>query len=242
MWLRFNPERDALFLDIDGTLLDIAPTASDVVVSKQLIKDLDRLQEKLGGAVAFLSGRTIEDIDRLFHPLLLPSCGVHGAEWRLSPKGPVKSLAPLAEKLRMKIAAAFATLAGVRIEDKDYTMAVHYRQASDDAEKIEKTLANLLQKEGDGLTLIKGRKVIEVARLSHNKGQALERLIAVSPFKGRRPVFLGDDVTDISAIGACLRNGGLAARVGFGKPNRKNAFASPHQVRKWIHTLLIELN
>ncbi|MDD5585668.1 MAG: trehalose-phosphatase [Alphaproteobacteria bacterium] len=241
MWLHFNPAKDALFLDIDGTLLDIAPTAQDVVVPQQLIKDLGRLHDKLGGALAFISGRRIEDIDMLFNPLRLPCSGAHGAEWRLSPKSPVKNIAPLPESLRSRIASACADMKGVRIEDKAYTLAVHYRKSPELAEKIERTLSVLIGKAGSDLILIRGRKVFEVAQATHNKGQALERLLAAQAFKNRRPVFLGDDITDMSAIGACLKNGGVAARVGQGKP-RLSAFASPENVRSWIRKLIIEMN
>lgn len=241
MWLHFNPVKDALFLDIDGTLLDIAPTAQDVVVPQQLIKDLGRLHDKLGGALALISGRRIEDIDMLFDPLRLPCSGAHGAEWRLSPKGPVKNIEPLPESLRSKIALACADMKGVRIEDKAYTLAVHYRKSPELADKIERTLSALIGKAGSDLILIRGRKVFEVAQASHNKGQALERLLAAQAFKNRRPVFLGDDITDMSAIGACLKHGGAAARVGQGKP-RQNAFASPENVRSWIRKLIIEMD
>ncbi len=241
MWLRFNPEKDALFLDLDGTILDIAPTANDVKVSAQLVKDLKRLHEKLGGALAFISGRTIENIDQLFAPLRFPCSGAHGAEWRLSQNGPVKSTAMLTDSLREKIASSFADMKDVLVEDKGYTVAVHYRQSPEAAEKIEQILVSLVEKTKMPLTLIRGRKVFELAQLSHDKGQALERLIKTTPFKGRRPVFLGDDITDMSAIGACLKNGGIAARVGQGKP-RQNAFASPEAVRSWINKMTINMD
>ncbi len=241
MWLRFNPEKDALFLDIDGTLLDIAPTAQEVVVSKQLVQDLGRLHDKLGGALAFISGRTIDDIDKLFAPLRLPSSGAHGAEWRLSPQGSVKSTASLPETLRLEFAEVFANTKGVRVEDKVVTLAVHYRQSLEKAEEIEKTLAALIGKSKIDLTLIRGRKVFEIAQPTHDKGQALERLMKTAPFKGRRPVFLGDDITDLSAIGACLKNGGIAARVGKGKLCN-SAFSSPKMVRAWINTMTIAVD
>lgn len=241
MWLHFNPAKDALFLDIDGTLLDIAPTAQEVVVSRQLLKDLARLYDKLGGALAFISGRTIANIDQLFAPLKLPCSGVHGAEWRLAPQNAVKSIAPLSDPLRLKIISALSETKGLCLEDKGYTFAVHYRCAPNLAAKIENTLTTLIEESEMNLTIIRGRKVFEVAQASHNKGQALERLMAAPNFKNRRPVFLGDDITDMSAIGACLKKGGIAARVGQGK-QRQNAFSSPEAVRSWINAMMIEMN
>lgn len=241
MWLRFNPEKDALFLDLDGTILDIAPTANDVKVPAQLVKDLKRLHAKLGGALAFISGRTIENIDKLFAPLCFPCSGAHGAEWRLSQGGPIKSMSLLPDSLREKIASSLSNMKGALVEDKGYTVAVHYRQTPEAAEKIEMILVALIEKSQTTLTLIRGRKVFEIAQSCHDKGQALERLIKTSPFKGRRPVFLGDDITDMSAIGACLKNGGIAARVGQGK-SRQNAFASPEAVRSWINKMTINMD
>jgi trehalose 6-phosphate phosphatase len=177
----------------------------------------------------------------IFAPLQLPSSGAHGAEWRLAPKSSVKSLAPLPKKLRLKLACAFADMKGIRIEDKGYTFAVHYRQSPELANKIEKTLSVFIRKAEVSLTLIRGRKVFEVAQSSHDKGQALERLMATPLFKNRRPVFLGDDITDMSAIGACLKNGGVAARVGQGTP-RRNAFSSPETVRSWINKMMIDID
>ena len=237
MWLHFNPGKDALFLDVDGTLLDIAPTAQKVKVSRSLVRDLGRLNRKLGGALAFVSGRMIHELDSLFSPLRLCSAGAHGAEWRLSPKGPVQTGALLPDVLRDNIALAFANMDGVIIEDKIYNVAVHYRQVPQKAGIVGRTLARLIGPYNKTVKLVRGRKVFEVMPLIHDKGKALEKFLAIEPFKNRRPVFLGDDVADISAIGACLKKGGVAARVGQGKSRQGYAFASPKHVRMWISRL-----
>jgi trehalose 6-phosphate phosphatase len=242
MWFRLNPARDALFLDIDGTLLDIAPTAQDVVVPPKLVKDLGRLATRLNGALAFVSGRMIDDIDRLFDPLCLPCSGSHGAEWRLAPDGKIQRGELLPDDLRDNISLAFNGITGVYLEDKIYSVSVHYRQDPAKEKLVEDLLSSLVKKEKKGIKLIHGRKVFEVTRASQNKGGAIDRLLATPPFKGRRPVFLGDDITDISAIGACMRKGGIAARVGQGKPDQKNAFPSPEKVRSWINDLVFETN
>lgn len=234
MWLRFNPADDALFLDIDGTLLDIASTARDVQVPPGLVDDLTRLYDKLDGALAFISGRMIHEIDTLFAPLRLPGAGAHGAEWRLTKNGDIESSPPLPCRLRDDIAAAFQGQKGILVEDKITNVAVHYRLAPHREEFIAAKLGRLIHAAGEDLRLLHGRKVFEIGTGLHNKGSAIERLLALAPFKNRRPVFLGDDTTDIAAIGACLRFGGIAARVGKGEPNQKCAFASPAHVRIWL--------
>lgn len=241
MWLHFNPANDALFLDIDGTLLDIAKTPKDVVVSPELIQDLSLLNNKLKGALALVSGRVIEEVDDLFKPLRLRCAGAHGAQWRLTPTGSIETENPLPDRLRDDIATAFEGIEGVFVEDKIYNIAVHYRQATKQAATIGKNLSNIVQDYGNDVKIISGRKVFEVTLSSYNKGLAIEKLLAVSPFKNRRPVFLGDDTTDLPAIGMCLKKGGIAARVGKGK-SRNHAFSSPKDVRAWINKIVTESN
>jgi trehalose 6-phosphate phosphatase len=238
MPIKLRPDKDALFLDIDGTILDIAPTARDVEVPPRLREDLKSLYEKLDGALAFISGRTIENIDKLFVPLRFPCAGIHGAQWRLSSTSPVESGTLLPSGLREECHAAFSGIEGILVEDKGWAVAIHYRQASIAGNVLEKSLSELIEKSGkDDLTLIHGRKVIEVTRSAYNKGQALQRFLNITPFKNRRPVFLGDDITDLSAIGAVMKHGGLAARVGAENPSA-SAFFSPDKVRSWLGKLV----
>ncbi len=240
MWLRFNPAKDSLFLDIDGTLLDIAPTAQDVKAPPSLIENLGRLNDKLKGALAFVSGRMVHEIDQLFNPLKLRCAGAHGAEWRLSPEGPVGTGGLLPDKLRDDIAIAFDDDKGIIVEDKIYNVAVHYRQAPEKKNEIRKKLFALVNEYRDKVILINGRKVFEVSLVTNNKGKAIERMLKMPPFKGRRPVFLGDDTADIAAIATCMKSGGIAVLVGKGDANQKSAFASPEQVRSWIGQISAE--
>jgi trehalose 6-phosphate phosphatase len=236
MLLPFNPAADALFLDIDGTLLDIAPTAGDVAVPRQLVDDLEQLSKKLKGALAFISGRTIEDVDALFAPLKVPVAGVHGAEWRLTPHGPILRDAPLPPALRDEVLALFVGMKGVRVEDKESSVAIHYRQAKGLAPAIAHIVTEFVVTHKPLLSLLRGRKVFEIVQTGTGKGVVLDRYMKRAPFKERRPVFLGDDITDLSAMGACLRRGGSAARIGHGA-NSCHAFKNPAAVRAWIHWL-----
>lgn len=241
MWLPFNCASDALFLDIDGTLLDIASTAQEVQVPKNLIKNLEQLKQKLDGALAFVSGRMIHEIDELFEPLRLACAGAHGAEWRFLPDGPIEKSEPLPDLLRDDVACAFKDVDGIFVEDKIYAIAVHYRQAPEKAPMIKEKLYLLLRPYEDDIAVIHGRKVFEASRASRNKGYAINKLLTSPLFRNRRPVFLGDDTTDISAIGACMSGGGIAARVGRGDPNQKSAFESPAHVRSWIQGILTRI-
>lgn len=226
--------RDALFLDIDGTLLDIAPRAQDVCVPPSLVRDLTHLYSKLGGALALLSGRTLDAMDALFTPLRLPASGAHGAMWRKTPDSVIEQADALPARLRQEITAAFSDAPSLFIEDKGLTLAIHCRQAPAKADAIEATLQTFLDKHpNDGLSLLHGRKVMEIVRTGFDKGAALRALMAAAPFQGRRPVFLGDDITDLSAIAASEALGGIGLRIG----RSAAAPSSPQEVRDWIASL-----
>lgn len=230
-------DQDALLLDIDGTLLDIAPSARQVRMPHDLAENLYRLSQKLDGAFALISGRTIEDIDRLFAPYAFACAGVHGAEYRLSSQSPVIQTAPLPETLLTHAAQACGTIPGVLLENKTYALAFHYRQNPSAQERVQMLAAHLAETESNDLRLLLGRKVVEIVSPHCDKGMALRRLMQAPPFQKRRPVFLGDDTTDLAAMGACLSLGGQAARVGKGG-DKTFTFKDPAAVRAWIADLL----
>lgn len=225
---------DALFLDIDGTILDIANNPQEVIVTQQLIADLSVLQNKLSGALAFVSGRMIGEIDDLFKPLRLRCVGSHGAEWRLTPNGNIETGQPLPSELRDSIAVAFSGTEDVFVEDKIYSVAVHYRNIPQEERAIEKELLSAIECCKSTIVFIRGRKVFEISSAHHNKGSAIERLMLSPPFKNRSPIFIGDDTTDVPAVETCSKLGGTAACVG-NRIKCKNYFASPAEVRSWIH-------
>jgi len=229
-----NPDTDALFLDIDGTLLDIAPSADEVVVPSGLVADLKALYDRLGGCMAFVSGRPIASVDALFAPLHLPAAGVHGAESRLLPDHAIHFADTLPELFRQTIMHKFLNWDGVTIEDKGQGIALHYRQKLDLATEIAMALEEIVENEDLELKTIKGRAVFEVTMAGINKGTAVEAFMKVEPFKGRRPLFVGDDTTDLVGIQACQRLGGEGARVGHGHGEEDVVFASPVEVRAWI--------
>jgi trehalose 6-phosphate phosphatase len=230
--------RLALFLDVDGTLLDIAESPVDVVVPFGLTKSLHRTWQALSGALALISGRSIVDLDRLFQPLRLPAAGQHGREIRLEAEGIVETMQgePISDALRREIDSLPCEYSGVMIEDKGQTIAVHYRANPKVDERLERRLTEITA--GSQLALVRGRMVIELRDPSHTKGSAVAAFMAEPPFIGRLPVFLGDDRTDEDGFAAVERLGGRAMPVGrLGGSVRQAAFASPGDVRDWLSGL-----
>jgi len=228
-------ERDALLLDIDGTLLDIAPTPESVHVPATLKATLAILQQSAGGALALVSGRPLSAIDQLFAPLSLAAIGCHGAEWRKTAgDNPDLRAAPLATSMRNALMEAISDLSGVRIEDKGYTLAFHYRLAPEKKSALEKRLAAQIAPFKSELCLLHGKAVFEVKPCAFDKGEAIAALMNVPPFQGRRPVFAGDDHTDEYALAVVRKMGGIGISVGRKLPDAERMLPAPYAVRSWL--------
>lgn len=231
---------DALFLDFDGTLVDIAATPEEIRVPDLLVPLLADLQAALDGAIALVTGRPIDDIDRFIAPLHLSIAGVHGAEIRLLPSELVLQTAdPLEEAVLERLERVVADIAGVRLELKGASIAVHYRDVPRAAGLLEARLQSVLARDADRLVLVRGRRVFEIMPRSISKGTALTDFVAHPPFVGRRAVMIGDDVSDESAFVAAERIGGAALRVAgehFG-PGLAD-FTGPQDVRAWLTDFL----
>ncbi len=228
-----------LFLDLDGTLIDIAQTPSDVVVPTGLAALLNRLTQHLGGALAILTGRPIGDIDRLLAPLAPVAAGVHGAELRSQPKGAVVcKAAPIDAEILRAVHDVVAEHAGAVVERKRASLAVHYRQAPTLASQLEAALVRILDNGPDHLILARGRQVLEIVPGHISKGAALEALMGLPAFVGRRPIVIGDDLPDLSAFDAAVCLGGKGLKVAGEQFSPTEAdFASPAEVRAWLETL-----
>jgi trehalose 6-phosphate phosphatase len=226
----------ALFLDLDGTLIDIAPTPDGIVIPRGVPSLLASMALKMKGALAILTGRSIVEVDRYLAPLVPIAAGVHGAEIRVSSDGIVECRA---EPIDTRIVGAVSDMArrehGVIVEVKNASIAVHYRLAIDAQPRIEKALQRILEVGDEHLILCRGRKVLEIVPKRVSKGSALETIMRLPAFLGRRPVMIGDDVSDISAFEAAVRLGGLGLRVGGEQFEAAAAdFASPAAVRAWL--------
>lgn len=226
----------ALFLDLDGTLIEIAPTPEGVTVPTGLVAMLADLSLRLEGAVAIVTGRQITDIDRLLTPLAPIGAGVHGAEMRATPAGNIELRA---EAVDAAIVDAVRRLAsrepGTIVELKAVSIAVHYRANPSAGTRIEAALLRLLDGGPEHLILSHGRKVFEIVPRHVSKGAALADLMQLPTFRGRKPIMIGDDVTDQSAFEMALRLGGVGLKVAGEQFAPEEAdFASPAEVRNWL--------
>ncbi|QTL03782.1 trehalose-phosphatase [Aquabacter sp. L1I39] len=233
-----NASAHAFFFDVDGTLLDIADHPDGVIVPADLAADLNRLLERAGGAVAFVSGRTVERLDAIFHPLRLPAAGAHGAEMRIRSDAETERISPqLSPAIRAQVLRTARELGDLLVEDKGASLAIHYRSRADAKQELGHRLEAIAELAADPLTVLPGHMVFELKHSGRDKGVAIEALLGTSPFHGRRPVFIGDDVTDEAGFAAVRRHGGLSIAVGRPFENVDVVLAGPANVRALVHRL-----
>jgi trehalose 6-phosphate phosphatase len=236
----------ALYLDIDGTVLDIAPRPDAVDVPSWLIPLLQRLWLRMGGAVAFVTGRTIEEADRLFHPLRLPAVGVHGAELRVSGET-LRFEEALGHRLQRSepyLREQLAAVSGVTVENKRHAIALHYRAAPDRGRDVLRVAQHALVALGAEFDLVVGKCVVELRPRWCTKAEGLRRLMELPPFRGRTPIFAGDDTADEEAFRYVNELGGVSVRVGEAPctaPRTPTAalcsLADPDALRSWLAEL-----
>lgn len=223
----------ALFLDVDGTLLDFANTPAGVHVSADLVRDLQRLHEALDGALALISGRRLENIDALFAPLRLPAIGLHGLQRR----GAARSGHHAPHELASVLAAArdlAAKYPGALIEDKGITIALHWRDAPAAEEPLHE-FANSALIDLPGYCLQAGRNVVELRPDGHDKGDAIVAFLETDGFRNRVPVFIGDDLTDEHGFDAVNARHGIAVLVGSRADSAAtHGLHDPAAVRAWL--------
>jgi trehalose 6-phosphate phosphatase len=232
------PPRDpqtALFLDVDGTLLEIAPRPELVRVPAAVPRLLIGLTEQHEGALALVSGRRIAELDRLFRPWRGAAAGVHGAERRpvdgsvaKSENTPADQAAAVAlDRLRPALTALPRRMPGVLLEDKGRTLAVHYRQAPERAAELRSALEALAREHAKALRLIAGKMVFELQPRHHGKHGAIAAFMGEKPFRERVPVFVGDDTTDEDGFAEVNRRGGVSIRVGPADAATNAVYALP---------------
>ena len=227
----------ALFLDFDGTMVDIAPQPHAVEVPQPLILVLQDLHGYLHGAVAVISGRPIAQLDAFLQPLKMPAAGVHGAE-RRGADGRVHLLNthPLdhVEEAACELAAQHP---GLIVENKRGSLALHYRMAPELEALCLKTMEDAVA-ESPGLTLLRGKMVIEAKPGGASKGRAIEDFLEEPPFAGRTPVFIGDDVTDEAGFSTVQRLGGVGIKVGEGHSVARRRLPDPGTLRRELEAAL----
>jgi len=233
------PGEWALFLDIDGTLLRMAPTPDAVAVPADLPPLLGALADGLEGALAIVTGRRVSEADRLLAPVKLTASGVHGTELREEPNGPIKMLAePVPAEVIEMMTSVSRIAEGILVEQKGSGAAVHYRNAPLAQRAIESEVARIIGLSSYDLVLRRGRKVLEAVPRGFSKGQALLDLMRRPPFKGRRPLMIGDDVGDESALIAAEGLSGMGLKVAGEHFRAAEAdFGGVHEVRSWLAQL-----
>lgn len=233
-----DPQSVALLFDVDGTLIELGPSPFEVYVPASLLTSLQHLTEMTDGALALVSGRPIADIDRLFSPLKFPAIGGHGAEMRLRGDAVTTSAMTLSPDLRRHLADATMLDPGIVVEDKGYSLALHYRKAPRCAERLRKHVAACrLAFPREATELLLGKAMFEVKRPGINKGDSVQALMTHPPFAGRTPVFVGDDITDEAVFKVMPLIGGKSFSVTRYFPGLAGIFESPTQVRRAVQRL-----
>ena len=226
----------AYFLDVDGTLIDIADTPDAVHVDDALLALIARLQCASGGAVALVSGRALSFLDHRLGALHLPLAGQHGLERRDASGRVWMHAAPPAARSAIKAALApvLARHPGLLLEDKGLTLALHYRLAPQLAAYAHRLMARLAAAANAGLEVQRGRRVAEIKPAGVDKGAAVAAYLAEPPFAGRRPVFIGDDLNDEHGFAEVNRLDGISIKVGKGASCARYRLADVAAVRRWL--------
>lgn len=230
------PGATALFLDFDGTLADLAPTPDAVQIDPALRPALERLQAQLGGALALVSGRAQDDLDPFLAPLRLPTAFEHGAVRRRADQTLSVTPPPPLESALLKARALIQGHAGLLMEHKSHSVALHYRLAPQLEGLCRDQMGQAIA--GDAaLQLLLGKAVVEVKSVTVNKGEAIAAFLQETPFQGRLPVFAGDDVTDEAGFARVQQLGGIGIKVGDGPSCATHRIASPQALRDWLQRL-----
>lgn len=227
---------NALFLDFDGTLVGFARIPKDVTVDPGLVPIIEHLRDKLGGALAVVTGREISDITEQLAPLVLPVAGSHGAERRRTDGGiemPGDDVREKAVQLNEALFAELGHIPGMIVEHKAFSVSLHYRNVPEAEDRViavaEDTLGRLPGWEG-----VKGKMVIEIRPAAFSKASAVHAFMAEKPFAGRIPVFVGDDTTDEDGMRAATELGGYGIKVGKGDSVARYRLADPDAVHAWL--------
>lgn len=234
---RLDPKHTAILLDVDGTLIELGPSPFEVDVPAELLATLSRLFDLTNGALALVSGRSIGDLDILFAPLKLPAIGGHGAEMRLN--GEIHNIAPLlSAEFRGELIGSAKLRQGIVIEDKGYSVALHYRQMPQQEAWLMRHIARVCKAfAAEPTEVLAGKMMFEVKRPAINKGESVRHLMKLEPFADRVPIFIGDDITDESVFAIMPDLGGMGFSVSREARGVAGIFKSPAHVRRALSCL-----
>jgi trehalose 6-phosphate phosphatase len=228
----------AILLDIDGTILDLAATPGDVSVPPSLCMILQRLRERTSGALALVSGRPLADIDRIFSPLRFVAIGGHGAEIRIVPDAEPQRAGPFDDGVKRRFAAIAFAHPGILVEDKGYSLALHYRMAPECEKFVRESAAAIRAELADRpIELLPGKLMLEIKQTGVSKATSVRQLMTHQPFSTRRPIFIGDDVTDEDVFSIMPEFDGIAIAVGERYSAMAHHLDRPADVRCWLGRL-----
>lgn len=229
----------ALFLDVDGTLVGFAERPDAVHLLPAVRTAVERISARLEGAVALVSGRPLAQLDALFAPLRLPAAGLHGHQLRdangqvLDP-GADENTSDWLHALHQQAMRFAHGYPGVLVEDKGASLALHWRAAPHAAEEVRAFAERHIRGHGR-YRLQPGDHVVEFVPVDSDKGRAVRRMMQQLPFRGRLPVFLGDDLTDEYGFQAANAQHGWSVLVGE-RDESAAVFQLPdvHGVHAWL--------
>ncbi|MFC0268429.1 trehalose-phosphatase [Kushneria aurantia] len=232
-----DPQRQwALFLDLDGTLVALVDHHDAIEVDDALRRRLKQLDEQLDGALAVVSGRAIDDLDRHLGLPWLALGGQHGAEWRES--GGERQLSDrhqqALEAVRQRLDERLDAHDGLVVEDKGASIAIHYRHCPQAAEPLEQQLRELIAPFREALELNCGKFVFEIRGSGLDKGAVVARFLALETFRDRTPIFIGDDVTDEDGFRVARERGGWSVLVGDRDSDADFRLPGPPEVHGWL--------
>lgn len=225
----------SLFLDVDGTLVELQETPAEVVVGAPLKALLTQVSQRLQGAVALVSGRSIETLDALFEPLVFPAAGLHGVE-RRSASGErrgARYVDPALSPARLALTAFVESHPGTLLEDKGRALALHYRLAPDVEAQARQAVSALVRPLAPTFHVQEGKMVLEIKPHEFTKAAAIEEFLKEAPFAGRIPVVVGDDLTDQAGFRLAEALGGISIAVGH-RVQGQWRFDNPAAVRHWL--------
>lgn len=238
---KLDPNAVALFLDVDGTLLEIMNNPADVSADANLVGLLEACFKSLGGAMALVSGRSVAEVDRMFAPASFPVAGAHGAELRID-GGKIVTVAhdPLPEDALAPIQELAAAHEGLLLEHKRGGVSLHYRRAPELESECRELVTRVMAEIGDAFRLIAGKMVFEIAPGAYDKGAAIRTFLENPPFTGRIPVFLGDDVTDEDGFRVVNELAGMSIRIGdIERSAARYRLDNVAAVRPWLDRALL---
>ena len=237
----FQTRRTCLFLDVDGSLVDLMPRPAEVRIDDELLALLGKLHAHLRGALALISGRPLAELARLFAPLNISMAGIHGFERQCAQGIVHRPTVPGArlDGARRLLQAMTDLHPGLFLEDKGAALALHFRAAPAAEEAASAAMARCARELGTDFELLEGDCVIEIKPAVQNKATAIEAFMQEEPFAGLIPIYIGDDRTDFDGFGAVRRHGGVDIAVGERVPARWR-LENPAAVRAWLRCFVAQ--